>query len=493
MSDSSRTPLAALLALLLLALGAGCTTPNPATGGSDFTPLMSPAQERQVGASEHPKILRQFGGVYDDPKVGAWIARLGGRLVAASDLPREHFTFTVLDTDMANAFALPGGYVYITRGLLALTNTEAEVAGVLAHEIGHVTARHTAKRMNTAALANLGAAALGILTGSNAATQLGQVVGAGVVAQYSQGQELEADALGIRYMSRIGYDPMAQADMLASLGRARALEQKLAGRNGKEALAGLFASHPSTDERVRRATEAARQRRADRPGLVYGREAYLNAVDGMIYGDSPEQGFVRGRTFVHPKLRFTFTAPPEFELANRPGNVVGQDKNGGAFVFDLAPKLQARDALDYLRNEWAPRARLDGLERLHVNGMPAAAAHTRVRTQQGMRDLQLLAIDFGPGTIYRFIFLMPPGPAAGLTEEFQRTTYSFRRLSEAEAAKQKPYRIRIFQAGPGDSIASMARYMVLTEHPVERFRILNALPEGERLRPGDKVKVVVEE
>ena len=493
MKERPRFRPAALLALLLLAATAGCTTPNPATGGSDFTPLMSPDKERQVGASEHPKILQEFGGVYDDPKVGAWIASLGGRLVAASELPKERFTFTVLDTDTVNAFALPGGYVYITRGLLALTNTEAEVAGVLAHEIGHVTARHTANRMNTAVLANLGVAALGVLTGSNAAAQLGQVVGSGLVAQYSQSQEFEADELGIGYMSRIGYDPMAQAEMLASLGRAHALERQLAGASGEDTLGGLFASHPSTDERVARAAAEARRKRAAHAGLTYGRETYLDRVDGLVYGDSPEQGFVRGRTFSHPKLRFTFTAPSGFELVNRPSDVVGQDKDGGAFVFDQAPKPKARDPLDYLRGEWAPRARLGGVERIEVNGMPGATARTRAQTNRGAREVRLVAISLASGTIYRFLFLMPPARLKDLTDDFQRTTYSFRRLAEAEAAGLRPYRLRIFQAGRRDSAESMARFMVLKDHPVERFRLLNGLPAGSELRPGDKVKVVVEE
>jgi predicted Zn-dependent protease len=481
--------LALLLALLVLA---GCAT-NPASGGSDFTPLMSPDKEREVGAAERPKILRQFGGVYQDAKIGAWIAGLGGRLVEASELAGQSFTFTVLDTDQVNAFALPGGYVYITRGLLTLTNTEAEVAGVLAHEIGHVTARHSANRMTTAVFANLAAAALGILTGSGEAAQLGQVVGAGVVAQHSQSQEFEADELGIRYMSRIGYEPLAQSEMLASLGRAHALEAKLAGRDGESRTAGLFASHPSTDERVRRAADEAREKRAGLGRLDYGREAYLARVDGMIYGDSPEQGLVRGRSFAHPRLRLGFTAPPGFELSNRPAAVLAQDGNGGAFVFDRAPQPRGDDPLAYLRNEWAANVSLDGLERLDVNGMAAGTARTRLRTGQGPRELRLVAIRFAPGQIYRFLFLMPPARVGQLSEEFQRTTFSFRRLSEAEATAIKPYRVRIFEAGPRDSVASMARFMVTGEHAEARFRVLNALPDGAELKPGDKVKVIVEE
>ena len=485
-------PLPALRAVVLTLLLTACTTENPATGERNFTPLMSPKQERQVGASEHPKILQEFGGIYDDPKVGAWIAGLGGRLVASSELPGESFTFSVLDTEMVNAFALPGGYVYVTRGLLALANTEAEVAGVLAHEIGHVTARHTAQRVNTAVFANLAAAALGVLTGSGELAQVGQVVGAGALAQYSQSQEYEADSLGIRYMTRIGYNPLAQADFLASLQREHELQQAIAGRQGEDPLAGFFATHPNTADRVQRAAAEAREHRQGVPELSYGRAALLQNIDGMIYGDSPEQGYARGRTFSHPKLGFTFTVPEGFKLTNRPAAVSAQHASGAALLFDRAPKPRSHDPLDYLREEWAKNVPLEDLGRLTVNGLPAATASAQGRTNQGRRELRLLAIRFAPGEIYRFIFISPPNQSPQASEPFRQTAFSFRRLSQSEAQRLQPYRLRVVTVGPGDTVQSLARRMVLGDHQEARFRILNALPEGTGLRPGDRVKLVTD-
>ena len=483
---------AMVFAIIAVTLSA-CTTANPATGKSDFTPLMTPSQERQVGASEHPKILKEFGGVYDDPAIGGWVASLGGRLVANSELAKQSFTFTVLDTDVVNAFALPGGYVYITRGLLALANTEAEVAGVLAHEIGHVTARHTAQRVNSAAIANLAAAALGILTGSREAAQLGQFVGAGVLAQYSQSQEYEADLLAVRYMTRTGYNPLAQGDFLSSLNREHELQKSLKGDTGDDPVAGFFATHPNTLDRVRRAIAAAKKQQAPSQNLTFGRDALLRQIDGLVYGDSPEQGFVRGQTFSHPKLKFTFTVPKDFKLINQPRAVYARHADGSLIIFDKSQKSRTDDPLQHIQGEWAAKAQLEDAVRITVNGMPAATATTRASTNQGKRDVRFVAIRFAHGKFYRFLFLTPTARTKQSSAAMQRTTFSFRRLSNKEAAALKPHRMRIATVGGRDTISSLAARTVLTAPKEGRFRVLNALPQGVRLKPGDRVKIVTEQ
>ena len=481
--------LALLLSVLTPAL-AGCQTVNKATGKSEFTPLMTPSQERQVGAGEHPKILKQFGGVYDDPAVGGWVAALGGRLVASTETPNQSFTFTVLDTPVVNAFALPGGYVYVTRGLLALANTEAEVAGVLAHEIAHVTARHTAQRYNTAVAANLISGLLGAVTGSREVAQIGQFVGAGVLAQYSQSQEFEADQLGIRYMGRAGYNTLAQADFLSSLNREKTLHDRISGSGEANPLDGFFATHPNTLARVQRAVQAAKASGA--AGAAYARDSLLQQIDGLIYGDSPAHGFARGRTFSHPELRFTFTAPPEFRLVNRPTAVLAKGPSDAMIRFDRAPKLKSDDPLRYLSAEWAPRANLRELVRIQINGLPAATATARATTQGGTRDLRFVAIRLARGTIYRFLFLTPTKLTGYMAEAFRRTTYSFRPLSRAEAARLKPRRLRVLTVGPRENVESLAARMALPDHREERFRVLNALEPEMRLGAGERVKIVME-
>ena len=472
-----------LLALALLA-------PIEAVRAQGGFTLMSPDQERQLGQQEHPNVLREFGGVYDDPEVGGWVAQIGGRLAAASGTPATQYTFTVLDSAMVNAMALPGGYVYITRGLLALANTEAEVAGVLAHEIGHVVARHTARRHTSSVLANIGAGLLGVLTGSEGAAQLGQVVGSGLLAQYSQGQEFESDSLGVRLMAQVGYNPRAQADFLSSLHRERGLQEAIRGAKANP-LDGFFASHPNTLERVQRAAAAAAETGAP-AGAFYGRDELLRRIDGLPYGDSAAQGFVKGRTFAHPELRLQFTVPPDFRIVNQPRAVVAQGPGGAVIQFDSAPRPKRSDPLDYLAQEWGAKLPLRDLARLEVNGAPGATARARLETRSGTRDVRLVVVRFGEGQIHRFAFLTPPKLTSRLAEELQRTTYSLRRLSEQEAAALKGLRIRVVAVRPGDSVESLAQRMAVESHPVERFRVLNGLDAEMALRPGEKVKIIAE-
>ena len=479
------------LAGVLLSGLAGCTTTNPATGQSEFTPLMTPAQEVRVGAEEHPKIIKRFGGVYDDPDVGGWIAQIGGALVANSELPDLAFTFTVLDTDQINAFAVPGGYVYITRGLIALANTEAEIAGVLAHEIGHVTARHTAQRYNRTVAANLLTTVLGAATGSREIAQAGQLVGAGVLASYSREQEFEADILGVRYMTRAGYNPYGQADLLSQLQRERALALAIAGRDGADPTASFFASHPNTIERVRRAVAAADVSGAA-ANAPYRRDEFLARVDGLIYGGSPDHGYIRGRTFWHPKLRFAFTVPPDFRLINTPRAVYARGPGGARIRFDISRKAGGGDPLAYLVDVWARDLRLRDVERITVNGLPAATGAADVNTRSGRRGLRLVAARSSAGAMFRLMFVTPPGLEDRLREDLRRTTYSLRELSPGEAARLKPRRIRVVTVGVGDTVEALARRMAVDDFPVERFRVLNALQPDARPRVGERVKIVSE-
>ena len=245
-----------VVAFLLLAAVPSCT-PNPATGQQDFTLFMSESEESRIGAQEHSKIIDRYGGVYDDLEIGAYVAEIGGRLAANSERANASFTFTVLNTPDVNAFALPGGYVYVTRGLIALANSEAELAGVVAHEIGHVIARHTAQRYSRAAATQIGATLLGALVGSREVGDLLQVGGQLYLLSFSRSQEFEADTLGIRYLNRTGYDPVAEAQFLQNLGREKDLQNRLAKRDARDRQSDFLATHPNTPERVQRAIAAA--------------------------------------------------------------------------------------------------------------------------------------------------------------------------------------------------------------------------------------------
>lgn len=234
-----------------------CTTINPATGERDFTPFMSPVKEMSLGREAHPGIMKENGGAYNDARVTQYVGDMGQRLVRNSELSEYPFTFTLLDTPLVNAFALPGGYVYVTRGIMALVNSESELASVIGHEIGHVTARHSAKRYNNQMFAGLGSVLIGAATGSNA---LANSVGQGAqlyLMSYSRNQEHQSDELGIRYSSRAGFDPYAASDMLNALDNEHKLQLILADRAGEPQKSDFFSTHPNTQDRISRAFNGA--------------------------------------------------------------------------------------------------------------------------------------------------------------------------------------------------------------------------------------------
>ncbi len=481
------------LALTLATLTTACVTTNPATGGRDFTPLMSPEKERQVGAEEHPKMVLAFGGVYDDPEVGGYVASVGGRLAAHSERSDLAFRFTVLNSSVVNAFALPGGYVYVSRGLLALVNSEAELASVLAHEIGHVTGRHSAQRYNKSVLLGLGTSLFGAIVGNDVASQLADFGSAAYLRGNSRDQELEADELGIRYMAATGYDARASVDFLSTLAADDNLSRQIAGTKGEDPLAGIFATHPRTADRVVRAA-AATQNNGAAPRL---RARYLERIDGLVVGDDPAQGLIRGRTFFHPELGFSFEVPPGFRLNNSAKAVVATDKGEATMRFDSEPQPWTGSLRNYVSRKWAKDLKLEAVSRIDVGGMAAVTASARGNSRLGAVDLRLIAIRFDARTIYRFLFITPPGRTAALDEDFRRTVFGFRRLGPDERDAIKPLRIRLVKVQDGDTVAALSAQMQNTRDfstaiMVEKFRVLNGLRPDQGVTPGRLVKIVTE-
>ena len=467
----------------------GCSV-NPATGQRTLTAFMSPQDERRIGAEEHPKLVRAFGGLYDDPALRRYVASLGRLLQKTSEQPEPPYRFVILDSPEVNAFALPGGYVHVSRGLVALADDEAELAGVLAHEIGHVTARHAAERYSQGLLAGLGAALLGVGTDSRTVGNIAQLAGSAYVQGYSRSQELEADMLGVRYLSRAGFDPTAMSSFLEAMGAEAALARKIAGQGGADPAASLFASHPRTADRVSAAVEAALARTG---GGVRDRNLYLARIDGMTYGDSPGQGFVRGRRFDHPVLRIGFTAPPGFHLWNGDGAVVGRHGSGALMRFDGA-RLDDHSIATrrYLRDVWAAGTPLAGLETIDVDGLEAVTGITRIDTRSGRRNARLAVIRASADQLYRFLFVTWSGRTDAFESLFRRTIFSFGRLGRREVEALRPLRLRVVEVGPGDTVESLAAGMPFDDFRIERFRVLNGLGPTAHLRPGQMVKLVTE-
>jgi len=472
----------------------GCVATNPATGRSSFTGGFSPSDDMRLGAEEHPKMLEAFGGEYQDRRLQQYVDTLGLRLARHAEFQQFQYRFTLLNTPIVNAFALPGGYVYVSRGLLTLASNEAELAGVLAHELGHVNARHTAERIGAQQLAGIGvlASAIGAsllgLPADNVA-RIGQTIASLAIQSYSREQELESDTLGIRYMSQAGYDPDAMATFLASLREHSQLEARAKGLPpGSVDQYNIMATHPRTVDRVRDAQAAARVARPPSPRIA--REEYLAFLDGMLFGDDPKEGMVIGNRFVHPELRFAFEVPPGFRIQNSPERVAASDPGGAAVIFDVAAVRGARTLAEYLQREWAPKARLAQLEAITVNGLRGATARTVGQGPQGPVDLRLVALERDPRSVFRFLFVSPRARTAALDEAFRRTAWSLRRLSAGEAAAVQPLRLEVRKARPGERIETLAAALPYGALSVDWFRVLNDLPPGASL-PRDRLLKIV--
>ncbi|MCW9035157.1 MAG: M48 family metalloprotease [Rhodospirillales bacterium] len=479
-----------LTAAVLVSTLAACSA-NPATGNRSFTSFMSPEKEKQVGFNEHPKILKMHNGAYSAPQMTRLINRIGASLVKNSEMPNLKFTFTLLNDDLVNAFALPGGYIYITRGLLALAENEAEVAGVLAHEIGHVTARHTAQRYSQGMAANIGMMAVGILVGNQAVSQAAGLGAQAYLQGFSREHEMEADMLAVRYMTRAGYSPKAMETFFRKMGNHKKLEAALVGEKSNDGF-DLMATHPRTADRINQAIRLAKQIPVANPRV--GRESFLRTLEGTLYGDDPKQGIRKGRDFIHGDLGLMFTVPPGFHLINGKDKVVAKGPDGAIIIFDMAGRqkdLSQTPLTAYISRMWAPKLNFNTLEPLKVNGLQAATAATRIKNNQGLTDLRLVAVRHPKG-VFRFLFATPAALGDKFSTEYKRTTYSFRALTAKEKANVRPLRLKAVTVRKNDTFESIARWMPFETKRVERLKLINQNLAGRPLVPGTRIKVITQ-
>ncbi|GAB6051553.1 M48 family metalloprotease [Magnetospira thiophila] len=463
----------------------GCLATNPATGRTSFTGVYSLEDDIALGQKEQPKMVESFGGRYEDPRLESYVTDLGNRLAQHTEFQQLPYSFTILNSPIVNAFALPGGYVSITRGLIALASNEAELAGVLAHELGHVTARHTAERLSQSMLAQIGLTVLGVATGSSAASQIGGYAANAYLQSYSRDQELEADTLGVRYLTRSGYDPDAMVSFLDTLRDHSQLEAEMKGLPaGSVDEYDSMSTHPRTIDRVRAAIANSKDQHPVNP--VLNRQRFLDHIDGMLFGDDPEQGLVLGRRFVHPKLRMEFTVPEGFLIKNSDQKVVAKHPKGSAIVFDMGGIKHNRDLLSYLRDDWGSNVSFRDLENLNVNGLQAATGVTRVSN----KDVRALVFRNDDKTVFRLLFLTPTEQTESYNLAFRQTTYSFRRLSVREAAAVKPLRIHIRAIRSTDSLESLAAPLPYGDFNRGAFLLLNDLKPGQSLPEQGLIKVI---
>ncbi len=458
---------------------------NPVTGDKDFV-LMSEQQEIRMGAQAHQDVLREYPAL-DNPALQAYVNEIGQRLAGHSHRPDLQWHFTVVDSPDVNAFALPGGYVYITRGILAYLNSEAELAGVIGHEIGHVTARHGVRQQSVSTATGLGAVLGSVLVpglGNQAGATLLQTMAQSWAAGYGREHELESDRLGAAYLAQTGYNPQAMINLIGVLKNQEQFAAEQARRDGRQPATyhGTFASHPSNDARLKQVVAEAG--RYSVPNPRDGRSEYLQHMAGVMFGDSPDQGLIRNNMLLHPKLGLAIQFPPGWPVQNRPDRVVATSPQGDAMV-ELRAGPKGDNPLETLQNGLSldPGARYDSGS---LRGYPAAFA---AGAQQG-KPVVVAAVVFN-GTQYLIAGMTRDKPVYERERDTLRSAInSFRAMTPAEKSTARPYEVKVITARPGMTMASLARQSPLGRDAESQLRLMNNLyPDGEP-RPGQSLKIV---
>ena len=484
---------AAFLTVSVIAMSSlpACVSQTGSPATAQGTAQSISAADKKQGAEAHPQLLQEFGGAMTGAQAN-YVETVGKNIALQSGLSnaRGDFTVSLLNSPVNNAFAIPGGYIYVTRQLAALMNNEAELAGVLGHEVGHVATRHAAKRESQATrnslLGALGSILSGALLGNSALGQLGQQIfstGSQLLTlKYSRGQETEADNLGITYLQRAGYDPRAMSTVLQSLANQNALDASVKGTTNQ--VPEWASTHPDPASRVR----AALTRAGNTTGRT-NRDAFLAGINGLTYGDDPAQGIVDGSSFVHPSLRLAFRAPNGFYLVNgtRAVSISGQSGKGEFSTAAYSGNLESYVRSVFTKLSSQQQLAPTTLERTTVNGIPAVYGAARVNSGNGQVDVVVFAYEFGPQQAYHFTTISQAGQAS----QFDTMFRSIRRISATEASAVKPRRLSVVTVKSGDTVESLSKRMAYTDQPLQRFLVLNGLVSGSRLVAGQKVKLVV--
>jgi predicted Zn-dependent protease len=482
---------AALAAVALLLAGCSSSLLTAGAPPGSLPGIMARQAQQQPQAPaptsrEHQRILAAYSGAYEDPKLEALLNATVAKLVAASERPEVHYRVTILNSASVNAFALPSGQLYVTRGLIALANDTSELASVLSHEMSHVIARHAAIREDQARQVALVSRVVQDVLSDPETGALALAKSKIALASFSRAQEFEADGIGVGIAARAGYDPYGAVRFLTSMGRNAELKSGSGQTHIDPRAPDFISSHPATPERIKNAQASARQFNAPGAG-ERDKAAYLAGIDGLVYGEDPSEGFVRGRRFLHPRLGFTFLAPEGFTLDNTAQAVLGVKESGGqALRLDVVRVPAEQMLAEYLTSGWIENIEPKSVEEVVINGLPAATA-----TAKGDQWVfRLYAVRFGTD-VYRFIFASKR-MTAEVDHAFRESVGTFRRMTLAESQAAKPLHIKLVTVAPGETVERLAGRMAIADRAVERFRVLNGLGPNDRLSAGDQVKIVVE-
>lgn len=476
-----------LLAVGLLAFLTGCFGP----AGSVSTPFDLPANldndQSALGAREHPKVVASYGGVYRNEDAELEIARIVGALVSASEDPSQAYAITLLNSPAVNAFALPGGYLYITRGLIALANDEAELGAVIAHEMAHVTRNHAIDRSRRAVATLLADRVLTQVVDDPNEAATARLNSERSFAEFTKAQELQADEVGIKTLAEAGLDPFAAARFLATMDRFSQVKNAALASSTKAP--DFLASHPTTPQRIDQARRTARQFGA--PGIgKTNRERYLRAIDGLRYGDTEDEGFVRGRRYLHKKLGFQFTVPSGYVIENTSEAVLATNADGTAMRFDAVRIRRGQSVSNYLNSGW-----VNGLDRTSVRTNTASdGTEIGTATANAQGWSYRIGIIRNANAAYRFIFATRTASSA-LNKAFEETLASFKTLSAQDAKEVGPLAVKVIEAKAGDTFERYARTN-LDDIPAREgaalLRALNGLSGSRQPKANQLVKTLIE-
>ena len=471
---------------------AGCQsilsqTYEPSVSPSSSPQIVDEVQKNdpnaQVGAKEHPRIVASYGGEYRDAKTERLVARIVGGLTAVSENPTQSYKITLLDSPAINAFALPGGYLYVTRGLLALANDASEVAAVLSHEMAHVTANHGVERQKREEAEVIASQVVAEVLSSDIAGKQALARGKMRLAAFSRNQELQADVIGVRMLGEAGYDPYAAARFLDSMAR---YSRFVSANADTDQSLDFLSSHPNTPQRIELARAHARNFGMEGSIGDKGRDYYLNGIDGLLYGDSPQEGYVRGQTFLHGGVGIRFDVPEAFQIDTTEPAVLATGPGEAAIRFDGVSDTTHASLTNYISSGWVTGLKAETIRPLQLNGLEAATA----RASADRWDFDVTVIRNG-SQIFRFLTAVPKGsPTLDATANLLRS--SFRKMSAEEAASLKPLRIRVMTVQPGETIATYANRMMGTTRKLELFQLINAMSPTSVLTPGARVKIISE-
>ncbi len=478
-----------ILGFILLAsfVFSGCAT-NPVTGKQDFV-LMSEAQEINLGKQAHQQIMKQYRP-YSDPALQSYVEGLVDEIGKKSHRPNLVYHVTVLDSPQINAFALPGGYLYITRGIMAYMNSEAELAGVLGHELGHITARHGVRQQSAGTVAGILGAGVGILTGSGQAAQAANVGSTALIRGYGRSHELEADRLGAEYLANVGYDPQEMLKVVEILKDQEDFDKQLAKEEGREPRAyhGTFSTHPANDKRLQEVIGAA-DRINTAATREAGREKFLRYMDGAVLGTSEKDGVLRKNRFYHTDLNLFVAFPEGWKVSNLPDRLIATPKNGDA---------QLQITIDDLNKQQSPKQYLDEQFKGKITkGQPVKTAnftgytgYTNLPTKGGSVPSRVAAV-FQGKRIYQVLIAGKDESALNKYDSVGLATIkSMRQLKSSERKLAKPKNIKLIRAKSGDTFAKLAKQSDIEHHPIEQLRLLNGMyPDGEP-KSGQLIKIV---